>query len=561
MIESYGQKKAKNNVNRKYYFKFLRLYACQKRLFIFYSGIIILIILNAGFSLVRPELQGEIIDDLSNTTNVEQSKFIFLLFIFLFLLLTNYLMIYIQRYLVNLIAEEIAADLRQKIHDKLATVKADFFSKVEINDILLKIDKDVAAVKQCGITSIMTLISNITILIVVTPYMLSIHKGIAVTNFILLLTIPFVSKLLGQLIEKTSKEVLEGYNSSTRVLNNTYNNWFTVRIFHCYDYVHEKYKKENQKYKRFSQKQKLLYALNTIAILFVQFIGTAIIWIFGAKEVFNGHMTIGTIMALTNYQAIITNPILGIADFVNEYHTALISLKDLSDLIEYTDENFEKGKIIKSISSIRLDHVNFSYLDSDKVLFNNISITFQKGKVYAIHGKSGQGKSTLFKLLTGIYQPTKGRILINDFPLKDFNINDFWKHIGYVMQRSSFFTDSILNNIELFRKIDMSQILEIADLLDLKEEIQSLPEKWNTEIKVDPYNLSEGQMRRLDIMRNVLKESDVLILDEATANIDEYRRKKFYKLLHFLSKHKIIIYATHNLNELTEADYIIDLDK
>ena len=149
-------------------------------------------------------------------------------------------MIYIQRYLVNLIAEEIAADLRQKIHDKLATVKADFFAKVEINDILLKVDKDVAAVKQCGITSIMTLISNITILIVVTPYMFSIHEGIALINFVLLLTIPLISKLLGKLIEKTSKEVLQGYNNSTRVLNNSYNNWFTVRIFQCYDYVHKK---------------------------------------------------------------------------------------------------------------------------------------------------------------------------------------------------------------------------------------------------------------------------------------------------------------------------------
>lgn len=557
MIRWYKRK----NTNSNYYFKFLKLYACRKRLFIFYISIIILIILNAGFSLVRPELQGEIIDDLSNPTSVEQSRFIFLLCIFLGLLLANYLMIYIQRYLVNLIAEEIAADLRQKIHDKLATVKADFFGKVEINDILLKVDKDVAAVKLCGITSIMTLISNITILIVVTPYMLSIHEGIAVISFILLLTIPFISKLLGQLIEKTSKEVLQGYNNSTRVLNNSYNNWFTVRIFQCYDYIHKKYEKENQEYKRVSQKQKFLYALNTIAILFVQFIGTAIIWIVGAKEVFNGHMTIGTIMALTNYQAIITNPILGIADFVNEYHTALISLKDLSDLIEYTDEDFTGGKTVKSISSIRLEHVNFSYPDSKKVLFNDISMTFQKGKVYAIHGKSGQGKSTLFKLLTGIFKPTKGKILVNDLPLSDCNINEYWKHIGYVMQRSSFFKDSILNNIELFGKLEMNQILEIAESLDLKDEIQNLPEKWNTEIKMDPYNLSEGQLRRLDILRNVLKEPDILILDEATANIDEYRRKKYYDLLHLLSKHKIIIYATHNQNELTEADYIIDLDK
>ena len=95
-------------------------------------------------------------------------------------------------------------------------------------------------------------------------------------------------------------------------------------------------------------------------------------------------------------------------------------------------------------------------------------MTFQKGKVYAVHGKSGQGKSTLFELLTGIYKPTKGKILINGLPLSDCNINEFWKHIGYVMQRSSFFKDSILNNIELFGKLEMTQILEMADSLDFK---------------------------------------------------------------------------------------------
>ena len=146
-------------------------------------------------------------------------------------MIINYILVYSQRYLVAVISEEIAADVRQRIHDKLATVKVNFFEKIEISEILLKVDKDVAAIKQCGITSILTLISNITILIVVPPYMFSINKEIAVVNIILLICVPFITKILGTLIQRTSEKVLYGYNSATSVLTNSYNNWFTVRIF------------------------------------------------------------------------------------------------------------------------------------------------------------------------------------------------------------------------------------------------------------------------------------------------------------------------------------------
>lgn len=216
---------------------------------------------------------------------------------------------YVQRYVVAVISEEIAADMRQKVEDKLSTVSVNFFEKIKLSDILLKVDKDVSAVKQCGITSIITLISNIVILVVVPPYMFSIHKGIAVSNIILLVSVPFISRILGKLIQETSSQVLEGYNSITSVLTNTYDNWFITRLFQCGQYVHDLYFEKNQKYKKETNSQNLLYILNTSTILVIQFMGTVIIWVVGAQEVFKGNMTIGTIMALMNYQTIIMNPI------------------------------------------------------------------------------------------------------------------------------------------------------------------------------------------------------------------------------------------------------------
>lgn len=543
------------------YLEFLKEYAFNRKLIPLYVITIIIIVLTAGVSLIRPELQGKVIDDLGRPQNTSLSAFMILLSVFLGMLLLNYLMNYMQRYIVSVISEEIAADIRQKVEDKLSTVKVAFFEEIKLSDILQKVDKDVAAIKQCGITSIITLVSNLIILIVVPPYMFSIHRGIAVSNIVLLVSVPFISSILGKMIQNTSEKVLQGYNSTTDVLANSYDNWFVTRIFHCGQYVHDKYFEKNQRYKKETNRQNLLYILNTSTILVIQFLGTVIIWVVGAQEVFKGNMTIGTIMALMNYQTIIMNPIIGIAQFANEYHTAVVSLKDINQLLKYPDQLQGEGEKINVIDEIHLEQVSFVYPESSKKVFDGISLNFKKGYIYGIHGKSGQGKSTLFKIITGIYQPTEGKVVINDTDLLNMDINSYWENIGYVMQRTQFFNDTVRKNMELVHVVSDEELDEVAEFLDLYDEIHSLENVWDTEIKADPCNFSEGQMRRLDIMRNILKRSQIFVFDEATANIDGKRRERFYQLLHELSVTKIIIFSTHNMEELKQADIIVDLDK
>lgn len=542
------------------YLKFLKEYAFKKKLIPLYSLVILIIILTVGVSLVRPELQGKVIDDLGAPQNTNLTSFMLLLTIFLGLLLINYLMNYVQRYVVAVISEEIAADMRQKMEDKLSTVKVSFFEKIKLSDILLKVDKDVLAIKQCGITSIITLVSNIGILIIVPPYMFYIHRGIAISNILLLVSVPFISRILGKMIQETSERVLEGYNSTTNVLTNTYDNWFVIRLFQCNKYIHDRYLKKNQQYKKETNRQNLLYILNTSTILVIQFLGTVIIWIIGAQEVFKGNMTVGTIMALMNYQTIIMNPIIGIAQFANEYHTAVVSLKDINQLLEYPDKLGNSAKKVGTIDSIRLEQMSFSYPESNKNVFSKVNFNFKKGCMYGIHGKSGQGKSTLFKILTGVYQPTEGKVLINEVDLQDLDMSTYWKTTGYVMQRTQFFNDTLRRNMELLHPVTDHELAAVAKMLDLYDEIYSLDTIWETKVKTEPCNFSEGQMRRLDIMRNILKNSQILIFDEATANIDEKRRERFYRLLHELAAEKIVIFSTHNAEELKEADIIVDLE-
>ena len=203
------------------YFRFLKCYACKRKLIALYIVIVGFIVLNAIISLIRPELQARIIDDLSKPVNINLEVFMALLIFFLGILLLNYIVSYLQRLIISFISEEIAADVRQNIHDKLGTVRVDFYSKVELSDIILKLDKDISAIKQCGITSIITLLSNIVIIIVIPPYMLSIHKQIAIYNILLLICVPLITHVLRDIIHRVSNQILHGYSDITNVLTNT----------------------------------------------------------------------------------------------------------------------------------------------------------------------------------------------------------------------------------------------------------------------------------------------------------------------------------------------------
>lgn len=542
------------------YLKFLKQFALKKSLSILYLLIIIIIVVNATISLVRPKIQGIIIDRLSISNSVEDLNYYIILFAFLGMLLISYSISYIQKYVSTIISEKISANVRSKIHEKLYRCRVELFRNMDMNEILVKFEKDVMAIKQCGITSVITLISNIVIIIAVPPYMFMINKKITIINVVLIAIAPLLTKIMAAKIQKTSKESLEKYSCLISTLRETYDNWVVIRTFQCIDYVKKKFADRNQAYRAINNKQALLQIINTWMILFIQFIGIAVIWVIGSKEVFEGTMTIGTITALMNYQAIIMNPIIGIGSFANDYNTAIISLKDLSILLDYEESGgCIEQKFKGEIDRIKLKDITFNYDNQAGDILKDINYTFEKGVIYAIQGESGKGKSTLLSIIAGMITPTKGEIFVNNQVIDSNVLMDYWKNIGYVTQHSTFFNDTISCNLKLKNSNSIDTIESVSKILGIYDDIIKLENTWDTSLETEPYNFSEGQLRRFDIIRNIVKKPHILIFDEVTANIDTKRREEFYRLLHMISKDKIIIFSTHNVSELSEADEILKL--
>lgn len=281
-----------------------------------------------------------------------------------------------------------------------------------------------------------------------------------------------------------------------------------------------------------------------------------LIWLIGGFGIINGVLTIGTVTALINYQGMLISPMAFFSEFNNSYQGTVIALKRLYSVLCFEEENNE-GTVIRSnnIEKVDFHDVSFRYRKDVPVL-DNVNIQLRKGTIVGFIGGSGCGKSSLVKMLLRLYAPYKGTISIDGEKIQDISINSLRNRIAFVAQDSLFFRGSILENLKMGNVVDNTKLIEYSKLLDLYDEIVCLPKKWDTELNAGTSNLSGGQKKRLDVLRALMKESDIIIFDESTASIDIERRKRLFEILDKIKQEKIIIFITHNIEECVYCDQI-----
>ncbi len=229
---------------------------------------------------------------------------------------------------------------------------------------------------------------------------------------------------------------------------------------------------------------------------------------------------------------------------------------DNKPLIKNGDKNFTGIK-----RSIHFKSLSFSYNDDDKYALKNVDFQIPKGKTTAIVGQSGAGKSTITNLLLRFYDPQGGNVCIDDEPLTNFKINSYRKNIGIVSQDTFIFNDTVKNNIAFGALEDTSEdkIIEAAKRAGAHEFIANLPDGYNTILGERGLKLSGGQRQRISIARAILKDPEILILDEATSSLDSTTEQLIHKAITELSLNRTVIMIAHRLSTIKSADQIIVL--
>ncbi len=252
-----------------------------------------------------------------------------------------------------------------------------------------------------------------------------------------------------------------------------------------------------------------------------------------------------------------------INDLTQTYQKLVVSIGRVNEILEnklYQDESFGTKKIKDLKGIIEFKNVTFSYPDED-VTLNNFNLTIEPNKKVAIIGKSGQGKSTLFNLMTRIFNPTSGEILLDGININDLTEEDLRKDISIIRQEPFIFNRTIKENFKLIKEnIKTEEIRKYAKIAYLDDYIMSLPQKYDTVLGEGGVNLSGGQKQRLSIARTLSKQSKIILFDEATSALDNNSQEYIKKAIDNLVKDHTVIIVAHRLSTIIDADVIHVVD-
>ncbi|WHT91493.1 ABC transporter ATP-binding protein [Bacillus cereus] len=283
---------------------------------------------------------------------------------------------------------------------------------------------------------------------------------------------------------------------------------------------------------------------------------------YGGYLVMQGEMTLGMFVIVFQFGSQLVESYQGIYNFSMEVSSNIASVERLRDVMEGDKLNEGTIKLGEPISKIKFSDVTFKYQENEKNVLNNLNLVVSKGSKVAIVGMSGSGKSTISQLLIRNYEPTLGKILVNDKDLFNISRHDWADKVGIVFQEPYLLPDTVLSNLTLGKKnIGLEKVREICKAVQIDDYIMSLPNQYNSIIGDRGINISGGQRQRLAIARTLIRDPEILILDEATSALDYKTEYLIQNAIDQIRHEKTTIIIAHRLSTVKNSDVIFVMDK
>ena len=525
-----------------------------------YLAIIIFCILAAIFNSIAPYFLGLATDSLyesfTNEIAFNMPYIIKILIIVLTCYVLNSICTYFKSYLSSELGQKIGYDLRRKIVSKINKIKLSKLDTMKKGDIISKITNDVER-----------LTDNLTQIIPDLVYNLSLIIGVIVMMFIIdpilasltITVIPVTALLLSVIVKKTQRyfelnqQAIGNVNS---FVEETVTNNDVIKSFNEEEYFSMKFDYESAKLAEYGFKSSFY---SSLAVPFNKAIGNInyiIIVCVGAARVIGGQLRLGAIQSFIQYMKDFNKPMNTIAQVISNLQMAIASVDRVNEILALEEE--ENGELDDVVfnSTIEFQNVNFSYRKGKPVL-KDFNLTIKKGEKIALVGKTGAGKTTIVNLLMGFYDNYEGKILIDGVSLRDLDKKSYRNLISMVLQDTWLFEGTLKDNIIFDKKISDRKLENILAKSKILHMIEGLPGELNFEINEETNNISAGEKQLLTIARALVADPQILILDEATSNVDTRLEYLINHSMHNLTKDRTSLVIAHRLSTIIESDKIV----
>lgn len=528
-----------------------------------YLGILLLATIalagNLVLLLLRPYLTKQVIDLGFATNDINVIEYYAV--IYGLTIIGSVLFIFVENYFLKSFGQKIIYNIRAIIFQKILHKSHDEFYKLPIGNWVTRITNDVESLRTLYTDVLLNLASSGLMIIGILGFMYAINVPLAIIMTILLPIMGAIIWVFQKFSRKAFRQVRRSVAASNASIKELLNYIVIVKSYGGEKEIEERYNTVNKGFLEAG-----LFEVTTFSIFRPLVDGlffVALIVIFTTTNIIDSVADAGTVFAFIQYMDRFFQPLKEIADKYNSLQSALAGAERLVPLLEEEDRQIvnEVPNEFKHIESIDFDHVWFSYDNNDVYALEDFTLSIKAGEFIGIVGPSGSGKSTLLSLLMGLYKPTKGAIYINDIDIVNYDSSVLRHLMGYVFQQAYLFKGSIKDNLTLFdTSISFDDMVDAAKQVNLDSMIEQLPEGYNTPVGYLGSLLSDGQKQLLAFGRTLIRKTPILLLDEATANIDSHTEKQIQASIENIRGTKTIVSIAHRLSTVQDANKIVYME-
>ncbi len=521
----------------------------------------VLCLISNVLSLWGPTLAGSAINEAAagiNKVNFEKVAYYAVRMLAVYVS-SSLITILIHMIMVN-VSKRVGRKMRQDVFDKLMRLPVGFFDRNQAGDIISRVSYDVDVISTCMATDVVAILTSV---VTVAGALIMMVRISPVLSLVTLVTVPASIVFTAHMRKKTQPRFVKrsrSYGAMNGFVEEQLSGQKTIQAYAYEDQIDEKYEDINHQAAEAYYDADSLAATIGPTIGFINNIGLSLITLLGSVLYMNGAIGLGNISSFVLYSRKFSGPINEVANIINELFSALAAAERVFGLLDQPEElkDAEGARTLTDVEgNVALNKVSFGY-DPDRTIIHDLSMRADAGKLTAIVGPTGAGKTTIINLLMRFYDVDSGSVTVDGQDVRELTRRSLRSAYAMVLQDTWVFRGTIFDNIAYGKEnATMDEVVAAAKAAHIHPFIMRLPEGYQTVISEDGGNISKGQKQLLTIARAMLYTSNMLILDEATSNVDTSTEREIQRAMRKLMTGRTCFVIAHRLSTIRNADNIL----